>query len=94
MKDLLSKEHYYYQIHILSMKSIAYALPPSIDTPLPNFCKKILIPPSIIFRKSQPPINKGGGGSHYESTSHRIYKSFSVIVSFASLFVFSFNVLI
>ena len=64
MKDLLSKEHYYYQIHTLSMKSIAYALPPSIDTPLPNFCKKILIPPSIIFRKSQPPINKGGGGAH------------------------------
>ena len=35
------------------MKSSAYLLYTS------HFYKKILIPPSMIFQKSQPPINKG-----------------------------------
>ena len=62
MKGLLNKEHYCYKIYIL-MESRA---PPYIDNPLgymdysPQFHKKILIPPSVIFQKSQPPINKKG----------------------------------
>ena len=58
MKDLLSKEHYCCKIHTLVMKSIAYPPPPlSIDDlphmDAPHFYKKILIPPSMIFQKSQ-----------------------------------------
>ena len=51
------------------MKSSAY--PISIDNPAvwatPYFYKKILIPPSTVFQKSQPPITKGvGRDSHYD----------------------------
>ena len=35
MKDLLSKEHYYYKIHTLLMKIIAY--PRSIDNPYMDY---------------------------------------------------------
>ena len=65
MKDLMSKKHYFYEIYALLITGSAY--PPSIDTPPlyglpPHFYKKILIPPSMICQKFQPPINKGGGG--------------------------------
>ena len=57
MKDLLSKEHYCYEIHTSLMKSSAYLF--SIDTHPPiwatlHFYKKILIPPSVIFKKFKP----------------------------------------
>ena len=56
MEDLLNKEHYYYKIHRLLMKSSAY--PASIDNlamwTTPYFYKKTLILPSMIFQKSQP----------------------------------------
>ena len=62
MKDLLSKDHYCYKIHTLLMKSSAYS--PSIDNPLyglpTRIYKKILTPASMIFQKSQPPINQEG----------------------------------
>ena len=59
MKDLLSKEHYCYKIQKLLMKSSAYRLfyghlSPLYGLQLPNLDK-----PSMIFQKSQPPINKG-----------------------------------
>ena len=53
------------------MKSSAYLPLHSIDNPFyrysppPHFYKKILIPPSMIFQKSQPPINKGLGGGGF-----------------------------
>ena len=53
------------------MKSSAYLPLHSIDNPPiwtrppPHFYKKILIPPSMIFQKSQPPINKGLGGGGF-----------------------------
>ena len=56
MKDLLSKEHYCYKIHTL-IKSSAHPHPLAnhpIRTLL-HFYKKILIFPSMIFQKSQPP---------------------------------------
>ena len=63
MKDLMNKEHYYYKIHALLMKSMCltpffYRQPPYMDYPLsPYFYKKILHdPPSMIFQKSQPPV--------------------------------------
>ena len=67
--------NYCYKIHTLSMKSSAYS-PPYHRQPFytdypPHFYKKMLtLPPSpqyfIVFRKSQPPINNGGGrASHY-----------------------------
>ena len=64
MKDLLSKEHCSYKIHTLLTKSSACSRPPpSIDNrpiwttppPPPHFYKKIFIPPSMIFQKSQTP---------------------------------------
>ena len=55
MKDLLSKERYCYKIHVLLMKSSAYHV--SIDTltyiGYPHCYRKILISPSMIFRKFQ-----------------------------------------
>ena len=66
MKVFLSKEHYCYKIHTSSMKSIAnphFYRQTLLYGLLPHFYKKILIPPSLIFQKSQPPINKEG--SHY-----------------------------
>ena len=65
MKDLMSKEHYCYKIHTLLMKSSAY--PPYYRQlsyienpahPLPIFTMKFWSPSSMIFQKSQPPINK------------------------------------
>ena len=63
MKDLLSKEHYCYQIHTLLMKISAYPpplllcrQPPYMD--YPPFLQEHL-DPSIIFQKFQPPVNKG-----------------------------------
>ena len=63
MKDLLSKEHYYYKIHTVLMKSSSYLLfygqPPCMGY-TPSFLQENLDPPpSLIFEKSQPPINKG-----------------------------------
>ena len=58
MKDLLSKEYYCYKIHTLLMKSSAYLLfysYPRIWATSPHFYKKN----TMIFQKSQPPINKG-----------------------------------
>ena len=40
------------------MKNSAYPLT-SVDNPPPHFYKKILIPPSSIFQKSQPPYKQG-----------------------------------
>ena len=63
---LLSKEHY---------------LPPPTPTPTsivnsPHFYKKILITPSIIFQKSQPPsINKGGFTLYY-SEVYEVYSEY------------------
>ena len=59
MKGELSKEHYGYKI-----RNKKQCLPPSIDNPnlhelRTHFYKKILIPSSRIFQKSQPPLNKG-----------------------------------
>ena len=60
MKDLLSKEHYCYKTHTL-MRSIAYPVP-SIDKPpspyldYPSFLQENLDPPSMIFKKFQPPL--------------------------------------
>ena len=60
MEDLLSKEHYCCKILTL-MKRSAYLLfcsqPPYMGY-TSHFYKKIWIP-SMIFQKSQPPINKG-----------------------------------
>ena len=56
MKVLLSKQHYSYKTHTLFMKSSGYPFywkPPYMDYPR-QFYMKILIPPSMIFRKSQP----------------------------------------
>ena len=56
MKDLQSKEHYYYKIHALLMKSMCltplfYTQPPYMDYPLsPYFYNK-----SYLI----PPVNKG-----------------------------------
>ena len=57
MKDFLSKEHYCYKIHTLRKKSSAYLLFYRHLTPIwatLHFYKKILIPPSMIFKKSKP----------------------------------------
>ena len=64
MRDLLSKERYPYKILTLLMKSSGY-LAFSIDnTPYmdyPRFLQKnIDLPPSMIFQKYQPPVNKVG----------------------------------
>ena len=63
MKDSLSKEHYFEKIITLLMKSSAYP-PPSIDTHLcvfPScFYRKILMPSSMIFQKSQAQENLQG----------------------------------
>ena len=75
----MSKEHYCYRIHTL-IKSCTSTPPPppSLYNPyqlygLPptHFYNKILTapPPSIIFQKSQPPVNKVG------DTMSIIYKS-------------------
>ena len=50
------------------MKISAYS--PSVDNPTlwitpTNFNTKILILPSMVFQKPQPPINKGGRGEGY-----------------------------
>ena len=74
MKDLLSKVHYCYKIHTLLMTSSAYLLFYRHHTwATLQFCKKMLIPPSMIFKKSQPSYNSinkrgggGGEGSRYE----------------------------
>ena len=71
MKDLLVKENYCYKIHTLLIKSSAHPPPPpslslfflqTIPLIWANllFHKKIFIPNSMIFQKSQPSINKGG----------------------------------
>ena len=71
MSDLLSKDHYSYKIQTLLMKSSAYPpfyRQPSIwTTPTPNpapstpnFYDKILIPPPMIFQKSQSPYKEVG----------------------------------
>ena len=70
MKDLLSKEHYCYKTQTLLMKSNGYLLfyrQPHYMGYTPNYYKKILIPPSMIFQKSQPPltINKGVHTEYY-----------------------------
>ena len=57
MKDFLSKEHYCYRIHTLSMKNSAHP-PPSIDNPRyglppPPFLEENLDPPFYDF--SKPP---------------------------------------
>ena len=52
MKDLLKRSAY----------SPSVDNPPITDyPPPPQFYRKILTPPSIIFQKYQPPINKGEG---------------------------------
>ena len=62
MKALLRKDYYSSKIHTLLMKKELTPLP-SIDNPPicnldypppPVFHKKILMPPSMIFQKSQP----------------------------------------
>ena len=55
MKYVLSKEHYSYKILTLLMETPFYPPPPP-----PHFYMKILILPSMIFQKSQTPINKEG----------------------------------
>ena len=60
---MLRKEYYYYKIHPSLTKSSAP--PPSIDYHLHHFYKKILIPPSTIFQKSQSSYKEGE--SHYGS---------------------------
>ena len=68
MKDLLSKEHYYYKVHTSLMKSSTYPLS-FYRQPLASiwialyFYKKILIHPSKIFQQSQTATDKGD--SHY-----------------------------
>ena len=56
MKDLLSKEHYYYKIHRLFMKSSSY--PTFTDNSLISanlpYLQEKLDPPSMIFQKSKP----------------------------------------
>ena len=61
MKDLLSKEHYCYKIHVLLMTNTAYpsyirhllyGLPP--PSPPPNFYNKILCPSSVILQNLNP----------------------------------------
>ena len=61
MKDLLSKEHYFPKIHTLLMEKSHYRLPPFNRKPrpiwiTPNFYKKNLDTPSMIFQKSQLPL--------------------------------------
>ena len=58
MKDLLSNEHYCYKLYTLLMKSCAYPLfysQPAYMVYTRHFCKKNLIPSSVIFQKSQLP---------------------------------------
>ena len=67
MKDLLSKDHYCYKIYTLLIKAIAYS-PRLWSKPLygvpPIFTGKIFIPPIILLKFSNSPINNGG--SHYD----------------------------
>ena len=73
MRDLLSKEHYWYKIHTLLMKSSAYPLlqstalyglparPPGPPFPrAPSFLQENLDPPSINFKNPNSFINKEG----------------------------------
>ena len=63
MKDLLSKEHCCYKIHIFFIKISAFPLhlpptpppPPSTYMDYHHFYKKILIPPFYDFSKIPPP---------------------------------------
>ena len=72
MKDLLPQELYCLKIDTSSMKNSAYPPPPSLPRQPPpfyglplHFYKKIFSykhrKGSMIFQKSKPPINKGGG---------------------------------
>ena len=49
MKHLMSKEHYCYKIHTITMKSSAYL--PLLHRQPPDLYKKILIPPFYDFSK-------------------------------------------
>ena len=71
MKDLLSKEHYFYVIHNLYINEKQY-LPLHLHRqspvwttlpPLPHFYKKILISTFCDFSKIPTPLKKGS--SHY-----------------------------
>ena len=59
MKYVLSKEHFSYKILTLLMESSVYPRP-LYGQPPPHIYMKILILPSMIFQKSQTPINKDG----------------------------------
>ena len=73
MKDLLNEriiKRYCYRIHITNEKQYLPPPPPFIGNNPPiwntlHFYKKILIPLSMIFRKSQPRINKGDTGYRF-----------------------------
>ena len=61
MKDLQSIEHYCYKIHTLLMKGSVHPSPLYRQHPITIFTRKSwLTPPSIIFQKFQPHINKAG----------------------------------
>ena len=86
MKDLRSKEHYCYKIHILLMKTSAYLLfdrqlmPPAPHPYMaiwatPYFYKRILIPPKNLFYKnSNCHISKWGGGGHTINITYDLLK--------------------
>ena len=71
MEDLQSKEHYFYKINTLLMKSSAYL--PFYRQPLPCMdyppsLEENLDPLCLLWFKKNPnhPISRGGGGgSHY-----------------------------
>ena len=69
MEDWLNKEHYCHKMHILPVKSSAYPLLlidnpsfPPIWIAKPHFYKKIVTPPSIIFKDLNSSINESVGG--------------------------------
>ena len=85
MKDLLCKEHYYYKMHTLLMKSSTYPLlkttsyNPIRITP-PFLQENLESTPSMTLQKSQPLLINKGGCSHYLLCNHSpSFESFSVL---------------
>ena len=70
MKDLLSKEYSSWKAALI----LLYRQPTLYGLLPPPFLQENLVPlPSMIFQKSQPPINEGG--SHYENICNICSKS-------------------
>ena len=80
MKDLQSKEHYFYKINTLLMKSSAYL--PFYRQPLPCMdyppsLEENLDPPYLLWFKKNPnhPISRGRGSHYLHQHNRKLYQN-------------------